>query len=80
MKWIVGTWFERSTGIFEVIERSWDGHCVVQDRLGKTYPVHEQRLEQAYQEGKVYNHRVNEMGLGIYLEDGVVKKIKKHKS
>ena len=80
MKWIVGTWFEGKQGIYEVIERSWSGDCVVIDRVGNTHHVHESKLEQSFREGKLYNHRVVDCGLDIHLEDGIVKKIKKHKS
>ena len=80
MKWIVGTWFENPRGIYEVVERSWDGHVVVEDRLGKTYHLHESKLEQSFSEGKIYNHRVSCQGLDIHLDlDGVVKKIKKYR-
>lgn len=80
MKWIVGTWFESKQGIYEVIERSWDGNVVVEDRLGKCHPTTEDRLDQSFKEGRIYNHRLTCPGLDIHLDlDGVVKKIKKHK-
>ena len=56
---IPGTWFDKDANSYEVTHRWTDGKVRVRNQIGKTFEVHEDKLNQSLDSGEITNHRLN---------------------